>query len=285
MKRLLVLLCCACSILRAQETLSLEAISADKSIWPVEVMVVVDHKLPVIIGGKVVKTLKIDPGTMYKVKTISPAGVTVYALGGPKTFPAAETDMIARAAQIKAHQEALAAATPTPTPVPKTARRPSAEPAATGAPNAMSEFLSGELVSLNGGKLEPFEAAKLGRKKYFAIYFSASWCPPCREFTPSLVQWYKRRQADSDKFDVIFVSRDRSEADMATYMAEDRMEWPAVLFSKRDSTPLSAHRGRGIPDLVIVDENGSVLSSSYQGGQYVGPMKALQYLDKLLKDS
>ena len=38
-------------------------------------------------------------------------------------------------------------------------------------------------------------------------------------------------------------------------------------------------------DLVIVDENGSVLSNSYEGTRYIGPMKALQYLDKLLKGS
>lgn len=102
MKRLLVLFCCALSFVRAQEALTLGEIVADKAVWPVEVMVVVDHKLPMIMNGKVVKTLKFGPGTMYKVKSIGLEGVTVFALGGPKTFSAEETDVIARAGQIRA---------------------------------------------------------------------------------------------------------------------------------------------------------------------------------------
>ena len=26
--------------------------------------------------------------------------------------------------------------------------------------------------------------------KVIGIYFSAHWCPPCRGFTPKLVEWY-----------------------------------------------------------------------------------------------
>jgi thiol-disulfide isomerase/thioredoxin len=41
------------------------------------------------------------------------------------------------------------------------------------------------------------------------IYVSAHWCPPCRTFTPQLVQLYKDIAAASKKFGVVFVSGDR----------------------------------------------------------------------------
>ncbi len=50
--------------------------------------------------------------------------------------------------------------------------------------------------SLEGQKLmrksgEVVEANKvLEEKKIIAFYFSASWCPPCRDFTPILADFY-----------------------------------------------------------------------------------------------
>ena len=41
------------------------------------------------------------------------------------------------------------------------------------------------------------------------IYVSAHWCPPCRTFTPQLVQLCKDIAAASKKFGVVFVSGDR----------------------------------------------------------------------------
>lgn len=287
MKRLLVLLCCALSIVRAQEALTLKEIAADKTIWPVEVMVVVDHKLPMIMNGKVVKTLKFGPGTMYKVKSIGPEGVTVFALGGPKTFSAEETDVIARAGQNRVRQEALAA-TPTVPPADSVPPSPDAVPVPTTtlpapAAGTLAAKLQGQLVRLNGGRMEPFDAALLGEKKFIAVYFSAAWCGPCRRFTPRLVDWYERHRGNLDQFEIIFVSSDRDEKSMAGYMIEDRMPWPAVSFAKARSNPLSKYGGRGIPCLVILNEHGQILSHSYDGSNYLGPDRPLQELDRLLK--
>ena len=48
----------------------------------------------------------------------------------------------------------------------------------------MSELLKGDkLVLHNGSKVS---AEKHLKNKLTALYFSAGWCPPCRQFTPKL---------------------------------------------------------------------------------------------------
>jgi nucleoredoxin len=138
-------------------------------------------------------------------------------------------------------------------------------------------------VHVNNGELKPYDSSKLNNKKYLAIYFSASWCPPCREFTPSLVQWYARAKAGSDDFELILVSSDRDEASMKSYMLDDHMAWPAVAFKSRENNPLVKYKGRGIPSMVILDSSGIVVSSSFIGGEYFGPQKPLEALEQLLR--
>jgi nucleoredoxin len=146
--------------------------------------------------------------------------------------------------------------------------------------------LSGDLVSLQGGKVKKFDAAPLSQAKYFAIYYSAEWCPPCRAFTPDLVKWYEKTKPENPQFELIFVSSDRSEADMEKYITGDKMPWPALDFGKkRSNRTLTQYAGNGIPCLVFVDAQGKVLSHSYQGQTYVGPRKVLAEMDKILKEN
>jgi len=144
--------------------------------------------------------------------------------------------------------------------------------------------LKGDLVQSKGKKLEAFDEAPLASAKYYAIYYSAGWCGPCRAFTPDLVKWYKRNKSKHPDFELIFVSSDRSEEDMASYMKEDDMPWPALAYNKKGSNrALTKYAGPGIPCLVFVDDTGKVLANSYEGGTYVGPRKVLEQMDKTLK--
>ena len=285
MKRLLFSCTCALSFLNAQEPVTLETVASSRSLWPREVTVNVAHQVPIVINGKPSGSMEIPAGRVYVVKSVGASGVAVDAVGSALTFPVAETDLLVRAGEVKARLDAQAAAAPiaaaaTPAPTPaRTAPTP-----APVAENAISKALTGDLVFLDGKKLKTFDAASLGGKKYFAIYRSASWCGPCRTFTPELVSWYNRKKSARDKFEVIFVSSDRSEDDMANYMKEDKMPWPALEYSKVSKrSPITGIGGRGIPDLVVIDTDGNVLSSSYEGETYLGPRKVLKDLENLLK--
>ncbi len=144
--------------------------------------------------------------------------------------------------------------------------------------------LKGDLVESSGKKLKKFDDAQLAPVKYYGIYYSASWCGPCRAFTPDLVSWYKRNKPKYPNFELIFVSSDHSEGDMAAYMKEDKMGWPALDYDKKKSNrSITKYAGRGIPCLVLIDDQGKVISDSYEGTTYVGPRKVLADIEKTLK--
>jgi len=96
--------------------------------------------------------------------------------------------------------------------------------------------------------------------KVFGLYFSAHWCPPCRAFTPQLAEWYKK-DLKGKGFEVVFVSSDRDEASFKEYFAEQ--PWLALDYSNRKAKEeLSNLFGvRGIPSLVIVDTDGSIINA------------------------
>lgn len=289
MKLVSFLSLCFASALLAQEPLTVDAVIANRALWPKEVTVNVQHQVPIIVNGKSSGSMQANPGRVYTVKSVDAAGVHVDAHGAPLTFPATDTDLLVRSTEVDARLKSAATAAPAATPAPVTASvsapAPQTAPAPAKITNSIAAKLSGKLVSLDGKKLQPFDAKSLESKKYLAVYFSASWCPPCRKFTPELVSWYKRKKGDLDKFDIIFVSSDKTDADMLGYMVEDKMAWPALAFDKKPGSPLRQYSGRGIPCLVILDEHGQVLSHSYENGEYIGPTKVLKDLDKLLKSS
>ena len=111
--------------------------------------------------------------------------------------------------------------------------------------------------------------------KIVALYFSAHWCPPCRQFTPLLKEAYEeyKRSSSDNKLSVVFVSGDRSQDDMISYMKEAHGNWPAL----SPGSPLqqslnTAFQVKGIPSLVIVDVNGEVLSR--EGRQEIMSMRS-----------
>ena len=96
--------------------------------------------------------------------------------------------------------------------------------------------------------------------KLLGIYFSASWCPPCRAFTPELVKF---RNSNKNEFEVVLISADKSLQSQLNYTKNKQMPWPAVKFDSPDTEKLSRmFRVRGIPFLVIIDAKGNLVSTN-----------------------
>jgi nucleoredoxin len=72
-----------------------------------------------------------------------------------------------------------------------------------------------------------------GPGKVIAVYFSAHWCPPCRNFTPKLAKFYNnvKQSQNGGKFEMIFLSSDKTEAEFKDYLGE--MPWYALPYDKR----------------------------------------------------
>jgi nucleoredoxin len=71
-------------------------------------------------------------------------------------------------------------------------------------------------------------------KPVLGLYFSARWCPPCRVFTPMLIDFYQKFQttACGHHFQIVFVSSDHDEAAFKEYL--DEMPWLALPYHDRD---------------------------------------------------
>ena len=122
-------------------------------------------------------------------------------------------------------------------------------------------------TTLFGSQLKTKEGTKatadvLGGKKIVGIYFSAHWCPPCRQFTPILATLYEDMLEDHEaEFDIVFVSSDRDEQGFNGYY--ESMPWKALPFVSRDEKARLAqmYGVQGIPMLVFLNENGQVITA------------------------
>jgi len=94
--------------------------------------------------------------------------------------------------------------------------------------------------------------------KTVAIYFSAHWCPPCRGFTPKLVEFYNNHK-DTKNFEVVFVSGDNDAEQFQEYYLE--MPWLAVAYGSEIIGKLNdKYEVQGIPSLVILDAQGEIIT-------------------------
>ena len=116
-------------------------------------------------------------------------------------------------------------------------------------PASMVSFIGGAKEITTKSGTTTIEAATEG-KAYTLLYFSASWCPPCKKFTPKLGEFYTKNK-DTLSFEVVFMSLDRDEKSFNEYYAS-QADWLAIY-----GAPAQKAAGKigleGIPTLVVID--------------------------------
>ena len=174
-----------------------------------------------------------------------------------------------------------------PAEAPKIGEAPAAKQASSA---QLQELLGGTLEKLDGTTVPTADAIK-GRKN-IVLYFTAGWCPPCRKFTPKLVKFFNEHK-DSKDFTIIMVSSDRSAEAQMDYMKKYDIAFYSLPFDKGVLNRVKkVYAGGGIPNLVILNADGTVVKGSYEtDGQYspknrksyIGPDKVLTKLEELVK--
>lgn len=141
------------------------------------------------------------------------------------------------------------------------------------------EGIEKRLIQVKEGKPVPFQSAE--KPKFTAIYYSAHWCPPCRAFTPKLVEWYSQFQPKHKDFQLVFASSDKDEAAMLAYMTEMKMPWPAVKFGEKKESGLDKYASDGIPYLVLIDATGKDLTGK-PGNEWQPPTEMLKKIEEIV---
>ncbi len=90
-------------------------------------------------------------------------------------------------------------------------------------------------------------------------YFFHVRCPPCRGFTPVLVEFYQK-YAEEKNFEIIFISSDRDEKSFEEYY--QGMPWLTLDYKEREKKNELSNKFdvNGIPTLILLDaDSGDII--------------------------
>ena len=142
-------------------------------------------------------------------------------------------------------------------------------------------FLGKRLLSKTGDVL----TSSLNFTDPFLIYFSASWCPPCRSFTPRLATFYSNQKKLNKNLEVVLASLDETENAFKAYF--EKMPWLSIPFEERPLLEsLSVKYGvASIPTLILVNSNGDLLNNDCRHKIEDNPDHAYSIFLKLIQEN
>ncbi|KFG60762.1 nucleoredoxin family protein [Toxoplasma gondii RUB] len=121
--------------------------------------------------------------------------------------------------------------------------------------SALERLLGPTLIG-RGGRQVPTASIDSG---VIGVYFSAHWCPPCRQFTPMLARRYQELKSLNKAFEVVFVSSDHDKASFDEYFGS--MPWLSLPFDDRarKASLSQTYSVQGIPTLILIDSKGALV--------------------------
>jgi thiol-disulfide isomerase/thioredoxin len=112
-------------------------------------------------------------------------------------------------------------------------------------------------ISMKDTSGRPVKLSSL-RGKVVLIDFWASWCVPCRQANPKVVELY--RQYKSKGFEIYGVSLDDNKERWTQAIRADKLAWYHVSELKKwDSNSVKEYHISAIPFTVLIDRNGKII--------------------------
>ena len=130
---------------------------------------------------------------------------------------------------------------------------------------------------------KPVQLSRVLGERAVLLNFWATWCPPCRQETPTMERAYRDYRARG--LEILAVSIDAgSEAAVAArvneFMAELKLTFPAVLDSQGDV--VRAYRLRGLPTTFLIDRKGVIRAAEIGFRDWAGA-ESRKKIEALLK--
>lgn len=104
------------------------------------------------------------------------------------------------------------------------------------------------------GQLQGLEKYK---GKYLLVDFWASWCGPCRQAIPKVMELHEQYKAKG--LEVVSISIDTDKKAWEKAMADEKMPWEQLLSNDKDKT-MALYQFSGIPTLYLIDREGKIVT-------------------------
>lgn len=113
------------------------------------------------------------------------------------------------------------------------------------APEFTLEGMDGEIYSITGGT----------RDKAVLINFWASWCGPCHQEAPDLIELYEQY---SDRLDIYAINVTQSDTikNAKEFVEQYQFKFPVLMDIENDAT--DKYKIRAFPTNILVDKNGVI---------------------------
>ena len=100
------------------------------------------------------------------------------------------------------------------------------------------------------------------RGRYVLLDFWASWCAPCREENPHLVQLYDRFRGDD--FEILGISVDTDREKWIEAIEADEMEWPQLSNLKGRDEVSTMYGVKAVPQNFLLDPEGVIIGKNLE---------------------